>query len=361
MKQAILFPQMLKTHRQVMMSSIAKQCCILGHNSCYEQNRVVKPESMENFPELHGRNILLGLMDWNLYTHEDGCVISESLAKKLEVRRISPSCFIINEGKFEVLLKEGFKVQPRTIAVIHNEKPLRLKNKVNGIVKSVNVYQEYYKDKLITKIRIEIECIYPCTVGSKLSNLHSCKSIVSKILEDESMPCMASGEKIDMMISPMSVGNRVNPSLLMEGMLGMYCRESKQVLKIKQFDKQWTFEKAASLLESVSLPRDCMFRLRNGSFGEMFNNRTFVGYLFLMRLHHHAEDKLRWRKNVALDTSGLPCKGKGNVKYGREELEILYQYGSNGIMQEIAENTRKTSLGQMTAGLLRMIGYDVKN
>lgn len=358
LRKSVTFPQNLKTHRQVMCGAISKQGCALGKDGEYNQEQIVKTANCEHIPKIPGRIVKLAIMDWNLYTHEDACVISESLAEKLVTYRHVTTTFIDANGEMNIEIGEGEDVTSYHLIGTHNNgDPMRLTNQTAGKIIGQSSWEDEYKGSKVYYNQTTIESEYKCYVGSKLSNLHSCKSIVSKILPDERMPCDENGDPVEMMISPMSIGNRVNPSLIMEGMLGTYCVETGKILEFDQFDTSVTFKWAAKLLDDIGLPHDCQFQLWNGSKGKQFEYKTFVGNVFLMRLHHHVNEKLTYQNKTIFDHHGNVAKGRGNVRYGREELEILEQHGAKGVINEMIENSSKSKSVTTIQNLLESIGY----
>lgn len=362
LRKAVSFPQFIKSHRQVMCAGLSKQCCTLGKDGEFNEPQLVFSSECEHIPEIEGRHVLLALMDWRLYTHEDACVISTSLAEKLVTYRHVTSTFVDAEGEMDLSVQEGAKCHPyQTVGTYSSKEPMFLTNQVAGEVIAISKWKDEYEGKVINYAMVTIECRYDCREGSKLSNLHSCKSIVSLILPDEKMPTMEDGTPCEMIISPMSIGNRVNPSLIMEGMLGMYARQKGITIPVKPFDPEITFESTSEKLKSVDLPHDCKFQLTNGSRGKPFPNKTFVGTVFLMRLHHHADEKLSWQNMAVSDHHGISVRGRGNTWYGREELEILYQHDAQGVIAEMVANTRKTTIAKLIKGLVNVIGYNYED
>lgn len=359
MRRSLLFPLFLAPHRQIMVSAAAKQCCDLGENN---QNQIIKVDDTDDIPDLKGRNVSFALMDWNFYTHEDACVISESLAKKLSTKKKTEYIFFDLGGKPTIIINEDDLVRSHAIVGFYSsEEEMRMSNKIRGRINKIEHFREKIDGKLAYAIRITIECQYDCVVGSKLSNLHSCKSIVSKILPDYKMPTLMNGEFIEMILSPSVIGNRINPSFMIEGMLGIYCSVVNAELYINQFDDTISFEWAASKLRSCNLPEDCKFQLRNGKEGKKFEHKTFVGISFFMRLHHHADEKMKACSNSSLDQRGLPSSRFGNTKFGREEIEVLYQHECEGIIQEIKDNSSKSSSKDLIQGMLKTVGYQYHN
>lgn len=364
MRKSVQFPQFLKTHRQVMCSAISKQGCKLGRDGEFNEKQIVRPADCEDIPDLMGRNVTLGIMDWNLYTHEDACVISQDLADHMSTFKTVTSTFADANGDMSLLIEEGDEVKPNGVVGLYSDSTMmRGQNRVPGKLVEILKFDHEIEGKKVQCYRLSIECEYKCDVGSKLSNLHSCKSIVSKILENERMPLMKDGTRVDMLISPMSIGNRVNPSLIVEGMLGMYCVKEDAEIETFPFDPSITFIDEEqeihlpTMMENCNLPRDCCFPLRNGEKGKEFDYRTFVGKVFVMRLHHHADEKMIWQNKTTYDQNGLTIAGVGNTRYGREEIEILYQHRADNIINEMIESSRRSSVGTLISGLVETIGY----
>lgn len=387
LRKAIVFPQMLKAHRHVMCSAITKQSCDLGHDGEFNQLQLLLANDTEHIPEIPGRNILLGIMDWNGYTHEDACVISESLAHKM----ITYSCkrqVITSLSSPKLLVKEGDWIKPRipiaeTVrpklfhgrnveeiledVVLEKDDTLLWGAKINvpGTVESIRQWTEAIRDITVYHIEIYYKVKYRCEVGSKLSNLHSAKCIVSKILPDNRMPLMKDGIPLEMLISPMCIGNRVNPSLVMECMLGMYLKQIGEDhnidtprMIISPFDRDMTFHKAAHYLQSIGLPENCQFRLKNGTKGHIFPYSTLVGYVFVMLLHHHNEDKLKDANHQNTDFTGKAQRGVGNQRYSREEFEILIQHGADNVIEEAKNLNRKLTTINQLKELVKVLGYE---
>jgi len=368
LRKGIVFPQYISAKRMIMMSSILKQCCRLGWQGQYEQDPLIEAVETDNIPKLHGRNVLMGLMDWNLYTHEDSCVISNSLAKKLTTYK---NIIEIVENKTlpTLHISLGDIIRPHhPIATVKDingdDKVYRSSNSVDAIVDNIQFETELIEDTIINRFKIYLVAEYKCGVGSKVSNLHSVKNIVSCVLPDDRMPVMQDGTSLEMIISPTSISNRKNPSLVLESMLGMYLRELGQIHKIdvpslqfKQFDTSINFNLAANYLESVGLPENCMFRLKNGTKGHVFRYSTLVGYIFLMRLHHHAEDKIKSSNEITLDHRNYPQLGVGAQRLNRDEMEVLWTYGAHNIIKEALDLNKNTSFCNTLHEYLQCIGY----
>lgn len=368
MKKGIPFPQFLSTKRILMMSSILKQCSILGWNGEYDEDQLLETADTNHIPKLHGRNVMTAIFDWNGYTYEDAAVISESLANKLVTyKKTTEVVECIN--KPEILVNLGSIVKPHSILAFTNingeVKSVKSSNNINATVDNIIFETELIEDKLINRYKIDLISEYKCNVGSKISNLHSIKNIISCILPDDRMPIMKDGTRIELIISPTSVSNRKNPSFIMECMLGMYLRELGKIhgintpkMVVEPFDKSINFNKAAYLLDSVNLPENCMFRLKNGTEGHVFKYSSLVGNIFLMRLHHYSEDKIKYSNKINIDHRGFAQLGIGSQRLNRDELEILWTYGAENIINEAIKLNKETSVCNTIQEYLKCIGYE---
>lgn len=80
----------------------------------------------------------------------------------------------------------------------------------------------------------------PVNVGSKISGRYGNKGVVSHIIEDEDMPRIKSGprkgELIDIILNPLGVPNRVNPSQLFEHELNFCAKFIQDKMKVMEFE-----------------------------------------------------------------------------------------------------------------------------
>lgn len=367
MKKGIVFPQFISAKRMLMMSSILKQCSVLGLNGIYDEEQLLESSDIQHIPKLHGRNVLCAVMDWNGYTHEDSAVISESLAEKLTTYK-NLTEIVEHKNTLNLFIKVNDLIRPNSIiatTIENNEiKYYRSSNNINAIVNNIEFETDFINGEYINRFKIKLIAEYKCNIGSKISNLHSVKNIISAILPDKRMPIMQDGTSIELIVSPSSISNRKNPSMIMECMLGMYLRElgylhniQSPTMIVEKFDKDITFYKAAELLETVDLPENCMFRLKNGTKGHVFKYSTLVGYIFLMRLHHHSEDKVKYSNEIQLDHRGYAQLGIGSQRLNRDEMEIIYNYGANNIINEAKKLNNNTSIINTIKEYVKCIGY----
>ena len=89
----------------------------------------------------------------------------------------------------------------------------------------------------------------------------------------------------------------------------------------------------------AKMPRGGKVQLFDGRTGEPFKQRTTVGYMYLLKLHHLVDDKIHARATgpYSLITQ-QPLGGKartGGQRFGEMEVWGLEAYGASYILQEL--------------------------
>lgn len=366
LRKAVLFPDLLDEKRQVIVAATTKQSTNLGKDKQNNETPFLFVEGTEHIPDIPGVLLETTLMDLT-YTHEDGCIISESAAKRLYTERLHQQVISSPNSPAELLVETGDSVGPTDYVakvVSSSEKVKMVKCRINtrGTIKKIRQKKEIQSGILVYHWILHILVEYPCVEGSKIAGLHSNKHTISKIWPDERMPCYENGVPTELVISPMSIGNRLNPSLVMELMLNVYCRELslRHGYRVRlpiddEIQKEITFSLVADMLKSIDLSATCSYPLRNGKNSRTTDNWSLVGPLFIMRLAHHSPDKLRIGNKIPVE-DGRQLRGHGPQRLGREELEILWTVGTNGILKEIRENMRNSGNLDRMREYLKVIG-----
>jgi DNA-directed RNA polymerase subunit beta len=93
------------------------------------------------------------------------------------------------------------------------------------------------------------------------------------------------------------------------------------------------------MLEEAGLPKDGKARLTDGKTGEKFHQKTTVGIMYMLKLHHLVEDKLHARATGSYSLiTQQPLGGKarfGGQRFGEMEVWALEAYGAANVLQEI--------------------------
>jgi DNA-directed RNA polymerase subunit beta len=271
----------------------------------------------------------------------------------------------------------GIDEQAAVIKTVFDEKISRLKKGDElppGVFKLVKVYIAI-KRKL--------------SVGDKMAGRHGNKGVISRILPEEDMPYLADGTPVDIVLNPLGVPSRMNVGQILETHLGgaargigkqlqplldeaMDANELRTKLKETYGDTRLhqTLDAASpealralarhaaengihmatavfdgakedeikAELEHAKLPGSGQTVLFDGRTGEPFDTDVTVGVLYMMKLHHLADDKIHARSigPYSLVTQ-QPLGGKaqfGGQRLGEMEVWAMEAYGAAFGLQE---------------------------
>lgn len=176
------------------------------------------------------------------------------------------------------------------------------------------------------------------SVGDKMAGRHGNKGVISKVLPEEDMPFLEDGTPVDIILNPLGVPSRMNVGQILETHLGWAAAKLGIRAKCPVFDGP-AEEVIRDLLEQSSLPTDGKAQLFDGRTGEAFEQKTTVGYIYMLKLHHLVEDKVHARATgpYSLITQ-QPLGGKarfGGQRFGEMEVWALEAYGAAYILQEL--------------------------
>jgi DNA-directed RNA polymerase subunit beta len=219
----------------------------------------------------------------------------------------------------------------------------------SGVLEMVKVY-------LATKRQL--------SVGDKMAGRHGNKGVIARIVPEEDMPFMEDGTPVDVLLNPLGVPSRMNVGQILEVHLGWAAKvlgfqavtpvfdgatESEIMAAIDEANAQVRsrvqgFEKTG---KEPGHPRELLaeipfggkVQLHDGRTGEPFHQKTTVGYMYLLKLHHLVDDKIHARSTgpYSLITQ-QPLGGKartGGQRFGEMEVWALEAYGAAYVLQEL--------------------------
>lgn len=340
-----------------------------------------------------GRNVLVAFMPWEGYNFEDAILISERLvkeniftsihieefqveAKELRsgVEEITADVPNVDESSLKSLDERGIirigaevksgdilvgKVTPqveikltpeeRLLRSIFGEKAqkvkdnsLRVPHGIKGEVIKIKVFSQENKDDLppdvIKRVKVYIAIRRKIRAGDKMSGRHGNKGVISKILPEEDIPFLADGTPVDIVLNPLSVPSRMNIGQILETHLGLVAKTLGAQMICPVFEGP-KVEEIRDLLRKNNLPESGKMTLYDGRTGESFHQEIAVGYMYMMKLIHLAEEKIHVRSTgpYALITQ-QPLGGRsrqGGQRFGEMEVWALEGYGAAYTLQEM--------------------------
>jgi len=175
-------------------------------------------------------------------------------------------------------------------------------------------------------------------VGDKMAGRHGNKGVVAKIVPVEDMPFLEDGTPVDIVLNPLGVPSRMNLGQIYETLLGWAGKVLGQNFATPIFDGA-TMDDIGEQMKKAGLPLDGRAQLYDGRTGTAFDQKTTVGYIYMMKLSHLVEDKIHARSigPYSLITQ-QPLGGKaqfGGQRLGEMEVWAMYAYGAASVLQEM--------------------------
>ncbi|MCC5830253.1 MAG: DNA-directed RNA polymerase subunit beta [Phycisphaeraceae bacterium] len=218
----------------------------------------------------------------------------------------------------------------------------------SGVLEMVKIY-------LATKRQL--------SVGDKMAGRHGNKGVIARIVPEEDMPFLDDGTPVDVMLNPLGVPSRMNVGQILETHLGWACGvlgfqaitpvfdgatekeitaaidEANEYVRTRQAELESKKQAPGPKEILAQMPKSWKIQLFDGRTGEPFDQRTTVGYMYLLKLHHLVDEKIHARATgpYSLITQ-QPLGGKartGGQRFGEMEVWALEAYGAAYILQEL--------------------------
>jgi DNA-directed RNA polymerase subunit beta len=197
---------------------------------------------------------------------------------------------------------------------------------------------EELRSGVLQMVKVYIATKRTISVGDKMAGRHGNKGVIAKILPVEDMPFLPDGRPLHIMLNPLGVPSRMNVGQILETHLGWAGAKLGFQAITPVFDGA-TEKDINQCLADAKLPRHGKIRLHDGRTGELLEQETTVGYLYMLKLHHLVDDKVHARSTgpYSLITQ-QPLGGKarfGGQRFGEMEVWALEAYGAAYILQEL--------------------------
>jgi DNA-directed RNA polymerase subunit beta len=340
-----------------------------------------------------GQNVLVAYMVFDGFNYEDAVIISERLVQRdkytsvhiedysTDVRdtKLGPEVVTsdipnVSEEKLKNLDAEGVvrigaevqsgdilvgKITPkgetelsaeeRLLRAIFGEKArdvrdssLYLEHGEHGKVTDIKVFSAEDGDKLqpgVSKqVQVTVADMRKLQPGDKMAGRHGNKGVISRVVPVSDMPFLEDGTPVDIILSPLGVVSRMNLGQLLENHLGLAANALGYKAATPVLNGI-TEKQIKEELEKAGLPTDGQLQLFDGRTGEAYDNKTTVGYNYMLKLNHMVEDKLHQRSigPYSLITQ-QPLGGKaqsGGQRFGEMEVWALEAYGAAHTLQEV--------------------------
>lgn len=191
---------------------------------------------------------------------------------------------------------------------------------------------------VLQMVKVYVASKRQISVGDKMAGRHGNKGVISKVLPIEDMPYLPDGTPIDIILNPLGVPSRMNVGQILETHLGWAAGKIGYRCVCPVFDGA-PEEQIKAALNEAGLPEEGKVQLHDGRTGELLEQKTTVGYIYMLKLHHLIDDKVHARATgpYSLITQ-QPLGGKarfGGQRFGEMEVWALEAYGAAYILQEL--------------------------
>jgi len=349
-----------------------------------------------------GRNLLVAIMPYEGYNYEDAIVISDRLVRenlldsihieefevKAEETKLGPeeiTADIPNISKEDLknldedgIVREGTVVRTGDILVgkitprgeseptpeekifrsIFGERARNVRNTslrmrpVAGTAKVIRV-KKFSRDQgdeldagVNELVKVFVAQRKTISIGDKLAGRHGNKGVISTVRPMAEMPFLPDGTPVDVVLNPMGVPSRMNLGQIFEANVGWLAHLRNELVATPIFDGAKEEEILSELhdeREKAGLAEgdnhDGKVVLRDGRTGLPFGRPITVGYMYVLKLEHIADEKIHARSTgpYALITQ-QPLGGKaqfGGQRLGEMEVWALEAYGASALLQEM--------------------------
>ncbi len=354
---------------------------------------LIEGASIEGGELALGRDLTVAFMPWSGYNMDDSIIISDRIVKEDDLTSINIQDFMVEVRETKLgpeivtrdipnvseeslrhldedgIVQVGSEVHPgdvlvgkitpkgeqelsseeRLLRAIFGEKAKdvrdtsqRMSNGKSGKVVGVKVFSREngheLKAGVLMQVQIFVAQLRKIAVGDKLAGRHGNKGVVARILPENDMPFMEDGTPVDVLLNPLGVPSRMNLGQLFETHLGMAARALGYKVATPPFNGVPNHVIAEQLKEA-GLPTDGKIQLFDGRSGEPFREKTTVGNMYIIKLHHMIADKIHARSiGPYTMVTQQPLGGKaqnGGQRFGEMEVWALEAYGAATTLQEM--------------------------
>jgi len=241
--------------------------------------------------------------------------------------------FDINNYQFDFALSSKARQRQRQ----HQEKIEGLRDEKDRAIRDQRGADVLPKGAL-AMVKVHVATKRTLAVGDKLAGRHGNKGVVAKVVPEEDMPFLEDGTPVEMILNPLGVPSRMNVGQILETHLG-WAANKLGFRAISPVFGGATEDEIRECLKEAGLPEDGKAVLYDGRSGAPFEQRVTVGYMYIMKLIHLADDKIHARATgpYSLITQ-QPLGGKarfGGQRFGEMEVWALEAYGAANTLQEM--------------------------
>lgn len=316
-----------------------------------------------------GTNLRTAYIPYKGYNFEDAIVISEGAAKRLTSEHMYQ-----HEAEFGKETKQGKKTfltlfpseygkevvqkmddegviapgaivrkgdplifQANVLSRAHNQQVGRSRTGFsNGSVTWDHESEGVVTDVSKTKkgVSVTVKSLSTMKEGDKLSGRYGDKGVIAAVVPEDKMPKDAQGRPFEVLLNPLGVISRTNPSQMVEAALGKIAEKTGKRYAVKDFDNiEDLTEFAINELKKHNMSD--MEDIEDPETGKKIKN-IFTGNRFFMKLHHTSESKGQGRGIGGYTSEDTPAKGgeEGSKRVALMDVNALLSHGAHEVLRD---------------------------
>jgi DNA-directed RNA polymerase beta subunit len=309
-----------------------------------------------------GKNTRVAYLPYKGFNFEDAIVISESFAKRASSAHMYQDSLDLGEGvkpsknaftaifpgtydrklleKYDDdgVIRPGETVDrddPLILAVKERKTGPKLGRRKASWA-DASVKWDHHAPGVVTDVHkgpkgisVLVKAVNKTEVGDKFAGRYGDKGVVAAIVPDEDMPHDQEGQPYEMLLNPLGIISRGNPSQIIEAQLGKIAARTGKPYKLADFDniRDMRAFAEAELRKNGLQDKETVIDPKTGRKIEGID----AGNRFMLKLHHTAEAKLQGRAaGGGYSAEGAPAKGgkSGSKRVGMLELAALLSHGA---------------------------------
>lgn len=183
-------------------------------------------------------------------------------------------------------------------------------------------------------VSVTVKSLSAMKEGDKLSGRYGDKGVIAAVVPDERMPKDAQGRPFEVLLNPLGIISRTNPSQMVEAALGKIAEKTGKRYAVKDFDNiEDLTEFAINELKKHNLSD--MEDIEDPETGKKIKN-IFTGNRFFMKLHHTSESKGQGRGIGGYTSEDTPAKGgeEGSKRVALMDVNALLSHGAHEVLRD---------------------------
>lgn len=286
------------------------QSCDIGEHEYFErakQGTLPLIQGLGRPSMALGVNLTVAYKTYGSSTIDDAVVISDRLIAN---RKLSS----VQIFKYEYTTKPNEDIQPIDgVPALHRHvsegEPvitiLKVKGGGGGKTSVKHMYAEHPGEVIYTEISsganksqtatVWVACIHDAAIGDKVAGRHGNKSVIAKIVPEDSMPYdPVTGESVDIICSPLGIPSRVNLGQIVEMTLGAAMTAQDKYAVVTPFYPDIKSDVKDEYSKQGLQPK----RLFNPVYGKYTERDVMVGTMYFL--------KLEQMSNIKYSAIGVP-------------------------------------------------------